>query len=248
MDLTVPAVEVLGVRVARLERPDALRLVEEIGDQPGSSYVVYVNAHTLNLAHRDPEYKAVLNRAALVLNDGAGVAMAGRMKKAPFPENLNGSDFNPQILKIAARRRWTVYFLGAREGVAERAAAALRQRIPDLTMAGVHDGYFPEMSSNAIAERIKASGADLLMVALGNPRQELWLADHLAQTGVSLGVGVGAFFDFAAGEVPRAPAWMNRMGIEWVYRLSREPRRLFKRYVVGNPAFLARAWRDRKTS
>lgn len=246
MDLTVPAVNLLGVRVARLRRPEALERIEEIGEQPGSSYVVYVNAHTLNLAHRDPEYGGVLNRAGLVLNDGSGVAMAARMKNAAFPENLNGSDFNPEILKLAARRGWTVYFLGAREGVAERAAAALRRRIPDLTMAGVHDGYFPEMSSSAIAERIKQSGAHVLMVAMGNPRQEFWMADHLIETGASLGVGVGAFFDFAAGEVPRSPAWMNRMGVEWAYRLSREPRRLFKRYVVGNPAFLARAWRDRK--
>jgi UDP-N-acetyl-D-mannosaminuronic acid transferase (WecB/TagA/CpsF family) len=143
VDLAIPAVEVLGVRVARLRRREALEQIEAIADLPGSSYVVYVNAHTLNLAHADAEYRAVLNRAALVLNDGSGVAMAGRMKKAPFPDNLNGSDFNPEILKIAARRGWTVYFLGAREGVAERAAAALRQRIPDLTMAGVHDGYFP---------------------------------------------------------------------------------------------------------
>ena len=246
MDLSIPAVEILGVRVGRLTRAQAREQVETIGRRPGSSYVVYVNAHTLNLSYRDPEYRAALNRAALVLNDGAGVAMAARMKGAPFRANLNGSDFNPQILEIAADRGWTVYFLGAREGVAEHAAAALRRRIPGLTMAGVHDGYFPEMSSAAIAARIKESGADVLMVAMGNPRQEMWLADHILETGASLGVGVGAFFDFAAGEVPRAPAWMNRMGVEWLYRLSREPRRLSKRYVIGNPLFLARSWRDRR--
>lgn len=246
MDRSVPSLEILGVRVARLTRAEALERIEELYAVPGASAVAYVNAHTLNLAHEDPDYRIVLDRAALVLNDGAGMAIAARMKTSPFPENLNGSDLNPMIIERAARRGWPVYFLGARDGVAQRAAAALRKRFPDLEMAGVHHGFFPEIGSAAIAERIRSSGAGLLMVAMGNPRQELWLADHLPATGASVGIGVGAFFDFSAGEVPRAPAWMNRAGIEWMYRLGREPRRLFGRYVVGNPKFLWRAWRDRK--
>lgn len=246
MDRSVPSLEILGVPVARLSRAEALDRIQELYEAPGSSSVAYVNAHTLNLAYGHAEYRRVLNRAALVLNDGSGVAMAARLKGARFPENLNGSDLNPLIVERAAQRGWPLYLLGAREGVAERAAAALRRRFPGLEMAGVHHGFFPEMGSGAIADRIRASGAGLLMVAMGNPRQELWLADHLLATGVSIGIGVGAFFDFSAGEVPRAPAWMNRAGIEWMYRLGREPQRLFRRYIVGNPTFLVRAWSDRK--
>jgi exopolysaccharide biosynthesis WecB/TagA/CpsF family protein len=247
VDRSVPSLEILGVPVARLSRAEALDRIQELYEAPGSSSVAYVNAHSLNLAYMNAEYRNVLNRAALVLNDGSGMAMAARLKGGRFPENLNGSDVNPLIIERAALRGWPVYLLGAREGVAERAAAALRRRYPGLEMAGVHHGFFPEMSSDAIADRIRSSGAGLLMVAMGNPRQELWLADHLLATGASVGLGVGAFFDFSAGEVPRAPAWMNRAGIEWMYRLGREPRRLFRRYIVGNPTFLVRAWRDRKS-
>lgn len=246
VDRSVPSLDILGVPVALLSRAEALDRIQELYEAPGTSSVAYANAHALNLAFEDVEYHKVLNAAALVLNDGAGVAMAARMKGVRFPENLNGSDLNPLIVERAATQGWPVYFLGARDGVAERAAAAMRSRYPGLQVAGVHHGFFPETSSGTVAELVRTSGAGLLMVAMGNPRQELWLAEHLPATGASVGIGVGAFFDFSAGEVPRAPAWMNRAGIEWVYRLGREPRRLFRRYMVGNPTFVVRAWRDRK--
>lgn len=248
MDRSIPSVSILGVRVAQLTRAQALDRVEELYAAPGSAMVAYVNAHSLSIAYEDPAYREVLEGCALVLNDGSGVAMAARFKGTSFPENLNGSDLNPLIIERAASNGWPVYFLGARDGVAERAAAALRRRFPGLQMAGVHHGYFIEMETDAIVARIRGSGAGLLMVAMGNPRQETWLSQHLGATGASIGIGVGAFFDFSAGEVPRAPAWMNRAGIEWMYRLGREPRRLFRRYVVGNPKFLARAWRDGRRS
>jgi exopolysaccharide biosynthesis WecB/TagA/CpsF family protein len=244
LDRSIPSVEILGVDVARLSRAEAVERISELHDAPGSAHVAYVNAHTLNLAYRDAGYRAALNRAALVLNDGSGVALAARMKSAAFPANLNGSDLNALIVERAAQRGWPVYMLGAKEGVAERAAAALRKRFPSLQMAGVHHGFFPSAGANAVVERIRASGAGVLMVAMGNPLQELWLDENLVATGAAVGIGVGAFLDFSAGAVPRAPAWMNRAGIEWIYRLGREPRRLFGRYVVGNPTFLWRAWKD----
>jgi exopolysaccharide biosynthesis WecB/TagA/CpsF family protein len=180
-----------------------------------------------------------------VLGDGAGIAIAARVQGDRFPANLNGSDFNPVILEEAAARGWPVYFLGARPGVAERAADGLRRRINALDIAGLHDGYFQD--NDAVVAAIKASGASVVMVAMGNPRQELWLRDHLDETGARLGVGVGAFFDFSAGQVRRAPAWMNRMGIEWLYRLAQEPARMWRRYIVGNPVFLWRVFVARLT-
>ncbi len=212
------------------------------------SLLVYVNAHTLNLACKDPAYRRILASADLVLNDGAGVGMAARWKGAPFPENLNGSDFNPLLIEAAGERGWPVFFLGGRPGVAEEASEILARRFPGLRVAGIADGYFDMARSQAIAAEIKASGAGLLMVALGNPLQEVWLDAWLKETGARLGVGVGAFFDFTAGTLSRAPAWMNRAGIEWMYRLVREPRRLFTRYVIGNPKFLIRAKLDARRS
>jgi exopolysaccharide biosynthesis WecB/TagA/CpsF family protein len=239
-----PTVEILGIPIARLSPAGALAEIDRIYSHEAPALVAYANAHTLNLAWTDPDYRRVLGIAAIVLNDGAGVGLAARFKGTRFPANLNGSDFNPRILGLAADNGWPVFLLGARPGVAERAATALQQRLRSLNIVGTRDGYWREEDEPGVVEAVRASGATVLMVALGNPRQEEWLGRNLVATGARIGVGVGAFFDFAAGEVRRAPAWMNRWGVEWVYRLFREPGRLWRRYVLGNPVFLWRVLRD----
>jgi exopolysaccharide biosynthesis WecB/TagA/CpsF family protein len=143
-------------------------------------------------------------------------------------------------LALAAERGWSAFLLGARPGVAREAGERLAARISGLRLAGARDGYFAEEETPRVLAEIRASGAEVLMVAFGNPRQEAWLDRHLAASGVRLGVGVGGFFDFAAGRVPRAPIWMQQAGLEWTFRLLHEPRRLWRRYVLGNPEFLAR--------
>lgn len=238
-------VEVLGVPVARLTataaREELVRLYER--DRP--ALVAYANAHTLNLASRDSGYRDVLLSADMVLNDGAGLSIAGRVFGRPFPENLNGSDFNPLVLEEAAARGWRVFFLGAKPGVAAEAARLLTQRIPGLLVCGTRDGYFAPEESDEVAREVARAGAGVVMVAMGNPLQETWLHRHLEATGVRLAVGVGAFLDFSAGVVPRAPSWMNRLWLEWLYRLLQEPRRMWRRYVLGNPLFLARVLKAR---
>lgn len=231
--------------MTKLTPAEALSQIERICEEEAPALVAYANAHTLNLSVADPSYREVLSRAAIILNDGAGIALAARLSGQRFPANLNGSDFNPEILGLAARKGWAVFFLGAKPGVAERAAEAMRARHPDLLVAGCRDGYWAPSETPDVIAAIRASDATLVMAAMGNPLQEKWLDHHLAATGARIGVGVGAFFDFAAGEVPRAPAWMNRWGVEWVFRLAQEPRRLWKRYIVGNPLFLARVLRER---
>jgi len=243
-----PGITMLGVRVAQLDYEAALTEIESAysASTPETpALVAYANAHTLNLAYESEALRGVLERAAVVLNDGIGLALAARLQGSRFTTNLNGSDFTPQLLKRAADRGWPVYLLGGRPGVAEEAGRRLAESTPGLEIAGCADGYFSEDEEDEVLERIRASGCRLLLVAMGNPKQELWLARHLPQTGARLGMGVGAFFDFAAEAVPRAPAWFNRVGIEWIYRLVREPGRLWRRYVVGNPLFLARVARER---
>lgn len=245
MERPFPTIEVLGLPVTKLTPTEALSEIVRIYEQEAPALVAYANAHTLNLSVADPAYRDVLSKAAIILNDGAGVALAARISGQRFPANLNGSDFNPEILGLAAERGWPVFFLGAKPGVAQRAAEALRSRYPALQVAGHRDGYWAPSEAAEVVEAIRSSGTTVVMAALGNPLQEKWLDQHLVATGARLGVGVGAFFDFAAGEVPRAPAWMNRWGIEWVFRLIQEPSRLWKRYIVGNPLFLARVLRAR---
>lgn len=242
----LPRVRVLGVPLVRVDAGGALRAIERSSETFPPALVMFANAHTLNLAWKDPSYRAILDGASLVLNDGIGIQLAARMRGVRFPENLNGSDLNPRLLDLAAQRRWSVFLLGAAPGVSDMAAERLVERVPGLRIAGTHHGYFDDAESDSVVRRIAQTQATVLLVAMGNPRQEVWLARHLVETGCRVGIGVGAFFDFTAGRQKRAPAWMNRLGVEWMYRLLHDPGRLWRRYVVGNPLFLIRAWRTRK--
>lgn len=240
----VPTIDIMGVDVGMLTGEQALELIRHQAERSGQM-LSYVNAHTLNLAARDPDLHEALKQSRLVLNDGIGLELAARMHGGSFPENLNGSDFTLRLLELAATEGWSVFLLGAEPGIAEAAAEQLSERIEDLQVVGTCHGFTGE-SDEMLAARVRESEADLLIVAFGSPLQETWLARNLHETGASIGIGVGAFLDFTAGKVSRAPRWMNRLGVEWCYRLFQEPGRMWRRYLLGNPAFLVRAWRDRR--
>ena len=232
--------------VARVTPRRALDAIEDLARSAPPVMVAHVNVHTLNLAVADAAYKELLRSADLVLNDGKGIMLGARLLRTPFPADLNGNFFTPLLLEVAGKRGWPVYFLGAKPGVAERAAEIVGGRIPGLTVAGARDGYFAADEEEEVAAAVRASGAKVVLVGLGNPRQERWLARWLGSTGALVGSGVGAFFDFQTGEVARAPDWMNRVGLEWVHRLAKEPRRMWHRYLVGNPRFLWRVLRQER--
>jgi exopolysaccharide biosynthesis WecB/TagA/CpsF family protein len=234
------SISILGVEVAVSSQAEALRRIEALADAPAPSMVVFVNAHTVNVAVRNHGFRSVLAAADIVLNDGIGMEIAARLQGRTFRENLNGSDFLPLVLDLASRRGWRVYLLGGRTGVAGAAARALRRANPELQVCGVHHGFFDPSESTAVVDDVRRSRADMLLVGMGNPAQELWLSEWLPQTGARVGIGVGAFFDFQSGKIRRAPQWMNRAGFEWAYRLLREPRRLARRYLFGIPLFLLR--------
>lgn len=235
-------IEVLGLPVAAIERAEALAAAEDLLGSAEPALLAFANAHACNLAARQCEFRKVLACADLLLPDGVGLAVAARVAGTAFPANLNGTDFLPQLLARAARRGCSVFLLGAAPGVAELAAERLQR--PGLRVVGTAHGY--QTDHAALTARIAASGAELLVVGMGMPRQERWLAEHLEATGVRLGVAAGAYLDFAAGAVRRAPPWMRAARLEWLFRLIGEPRRLFARYVLGNPAFLLRVLRARR--
>jgi len=242
--VTLDSVDLLDVRITSATAPDVLAQIERrMGAAADPLFVAFANAQTLNLASADADYRAVLKRADLVLNDGIGVALAARMLNRRFPENLNGTDFLPRLLELAAERGWSVFLLGGEAGTARAASDNLSRRIPNLRVVGVDHGYLTPASNRNVVGRIRASGAQVLLVGMGNPAQELWIASNLDATGARLAVGVGAFLDFAAGRVARAPAWLRRARMEWIWRLMIEPRRLWRRYLVGNPLFLFRSAR-----
>ena len=234
----IPTLTILGVRYARLNSSAALAEAERLFAQAAPAWIAIENVHAVNLACSHADNLEAVNRANLVLNDGKGVMLAALIQGSRFPADLNGNFFGPLLLERAAQRGWRVFLLGAEPGIAPRAAQQLMNRYSGLVIAGTHDGYFSD--EEKVIEQIRFANTDLLLVGMGMPRQERWLDHNLHKTGARLGVTVGAFLDFQAGKVPRAPAVLNRLGFEWVYRLIREPRRLWRRYLIGNPLFLLR--------
>ena len=230
------------VRVDVLDRPSATDRVLQAADRGESLMVAFCNAHTANVAARNPAFRDALKNA-LVLNDGVGVDMASRaLFGSRFPANLNGTDFVPHLLE-AAQQPLRLFLVGAEPGAAEAAAEAIRRRSPKAEIVGTVHGFFSDRQDGEVLERIKASGANLVLVAMGQPRQELWAARSCAEIPGPV-LCVGALFDFLAERVTRAPEPIRKMRLEWVYRLAQEPRRLGGRYLLGNIAFLTRVLRQ----
>jgi len=210
------------------------------------SLLAFVNPDCLNIAFNNSEYRHVLKNAQRVLPDGVGIHLGCRVMGTRLAANLNGTDFFPRLCERAAREKMSIYLLGARPGVAARAARVAEKQYPGLKIAGTMHGYFYDYKTPDVIKKINHSGADILLVAMGAPRQELWLARNAAALKPPLRLGVGGLFDFYSGQIRRAPAWVRELGMEWAWRLCMEPRRLWRRYVIGNPLFLARVWREKR--
>lgn len=231
--------DILGVAVTAATADEAVAALDARLTAGERVKLAYLNAHTSNLAGRDHAFRETLTRFT-VLNDGVGVNIASRvLHGSGFPANLNGTDFTPYYLKHT-HQRFRLFLLGAQKGIAEEAAAKLLALAPQHSLAGTRHGFFPPEEAGAIAAEIQASGADLVLVALGNPGQELFIDRQFEAMGCRMAMGIGALFDFLAGRVSRAPAALRALRMEWVYRLGREPGRLWRRYLLGNPRFLAR--------
>lgn len=238
-----PSTTVLGVRLDVISPPEALaRIAEWLGvpADPATRpmrHVVTLNPELVMAARGQPHFRAVIAAADLVLPDGVGVVWAARRQGAARVRRVTGVDMLMAVAERAAQRGWKVFLLGAAPGVAEAAARALRLRWPALTIAGTHAGDASAADDAATSRLVRASGADILFVAYGAPAQELWLARNRAALGVAVGMGVGGAFDVLAGRVPRAPAWLRRVGLEWAWRLAREPWRW--RRMLALPRFAA---------
>ncbi len=207
--------------------------------------IAFVNPDCLNIAYRNAEYHQVLTQATRVLPDGIGIHLGCRILGTSLLANVNGTDLFPRLCEqLAASPAGALYLLGAQPGIAELTAGNMQERYPGLRIAGVQHGFFAAEEEDAVIERINSSGADILLVAFGAPRQELWLARHRERLAPTVVMGVGGLFDFYSGRISRAPQWMREIGLEWVWRLLQEPGRMWRRYVIGNPLFLYRVWRQ----
>ena len=230
---------ILGVPVVAMDGAAAFAMVREAVATRTHRRFAFLNAHGANLAHGDPTFRKTL-RGFTVLPDGAGVDIASKwLYGAPFPANLNGTDFVPALLN-RQREGWTVGLLGAAPGVAEVAAANWAAAFPQHEFRIVSDGFLDAAKRDRVLSGLVDAPVDLLLVAMGNPQQEMFIAQHVDARHATVVMGVGALLDFAAGRVVRAPKPLRRARIEWTFRLLQEPRRLWRRYVIGNPLFLGR--------
>lgn len=200
--------------------------------------VYFANVHSLHLARRMPEFLRTLQNADLVLADGSGLNIAGRLTGQPIRENLNGTDFTPRLLSLAERSGWSVYLFGARNGVVTQAGVAIQSMFPSLRIAGCANGFLEPEDEAAVIEDMKRKKPDIVLVGLGSPRQEQWIEEHGAEIGAAVCLAVGGLFDFLAGKFRRAPRWMRSLGLEWLYRFLQDPKTKWDRVFIEIPGFL----------
>ena len=245
-------VDILGVRVACLDKPGILAVVRswvECGckssegqARPGCEHfrISYVNAHCLNTAARDSQYHNILNSFDLVYPDGIGVVLAGQYLGQPGLHKVTGRDWIKDFCQLAVAQGWRIYILAGKPGIARRAAESMAVRWPGLHIVGCCDGYFVEKAEQVVLCELAADPPDVLFVGMGSPLQEKWLAHHQEQLDIPVCWAVGALFDYVAGDEAPVPSWMDRMGFEWLWRLMIDPLGKWRRYLIGNPLFVAR--------
>ncbi|WP_172620771.1 WecB/TagA/CpsF family glycosyltransferase [Rubrobacter xylanophilus] len=242
-------VEVLGIGVDPVRAGELEAKISRFIREGRRATVLNVNAHCLNLAWRDSRLRAALRGADLVFCDGNGVRLAARLCGGYIPERITYADWVWRLAGVAAERGFSMYLLGARPGVAEEAARRLSARHPSLRIAGTHHGYFDRRpgspENEEVIRRINAADPDVLLVGFGMPEQELWLFENRERLSARVALTGGAVFDYASGRLRRGPRLLTENGLEWLARLAIEPRRLWRRYLIGNPLFLLRVLRWR---
>jgi len=200
------------------------------------------NIHSINQAHKYPWLKNLINEAEIVRNDSAGIQFAGKILGTPIKERLTWADFGWDLAAFCEKEGLTQYFLGNKPGIAEKAKAKLQEKHPNLKVVGTHHGYFEKEGdeNEKVVQEINSLKPDILIVGFGMPLQERWIRDNREKLDVGIIMTGGNCFTFLAGEESRAPKWMHENGLEWLYRFLKEPRRMFSRYIIGNPLFLFR--------
>lgn len=236
-------VTILGIPVAAPTMAEAVAKLEQFIDEGTPHIIATANAEMIMMAQTDTELARVLREADLVVPDGAGVVWAARYQGHPIPERVAGYDLTQELLARASQKGYRVYFLGAAPGIAEAASRAACNRYPGLIIAGVQDGYFQPEDDGSVISAICQAKPHILLAALGVPKQEKWLHNNQNRLGVAVAMGVGGTFDVMAGVVERAPVWMQRSSLEWLFRLYKQPYRAIR--MLALPRFVIKVWQEK---
>jgi N-acetylglucosaminyldiphosphoundecaprenol N-acetyl-beta-D-mannosaminyltransferase len=248
-DTPLPAVCLLGVRIHTLSVEQLLqRILASITNQE-QLVIANVNVHALNLAYGTPRLRNFLNHADVVFCDGFGVKWGGRLLGLDIRHRYTPPDWLVRLSELCVQHHFSLFLLGARPGVAEQAARRLKEHSPGVELVGVYHGYFDKRlgspESEQVIAQINSASPHILIVGFGMPLQEFWIEENQSRISANIIIPVGAALDYIAGEVPRGPRWMTDHGFEWLARLVIEPRRLWRRYIIGNPLFLWRVLKQR---
>ncbi len=228
--------KILGIGIDRVTSQQAMDKIGEFIASGQSHQIVTANAEIIYQASRNEKMRNVINNAQMVTADGSGVIWASRQLGEPLEERVTGIDLVNSICERSAADKWKIYILGSAPGVAATAAVNIRDKFPGCNIVGTHHGYFNGKEEKQILAELKQLKPDVLFVALGAPKQEYWIADHLADLGIPVGMGIGGSMDVLSGNVKRAPKWMQKMSLEWLYRIAIQPTR-YKR-ALALPKFM----------
>lgn len=238
-----------GINIDNVSLQEACRLIiKKAKEKDKYDYVVTPNVDHIIKLRKDKEFAEVYKKATIVLADGMPLVWASKLLGSPLNERVTGSDVFPLVCEMAAKEGITVYFLGGLDGVADKAKENLIKKYPSLKVVGTYSppfGFENDIIENTkIINQINKVKPDILFVGVGAPKQEKWMYNNLEQLRVPISLGIGASFDFVAGTINRAPKWMQKNGIEWLWRFGQEPKRLFKRYFIEDMAFIAIVYKE----
>lgn len=238
---------ILGVKTTPATIDELHRALTELVEEGGPGFCLSANIHGLNLARKTPWLREFYNRAQLVRVDGAGVVLGAKLLGREIPPRLTWADWGWLLAEYLAGAGHTVFFLGGARGAAEEAGQRLKAHAPGLRLVGVRHGFFRKTGpeNEAVIEAINRAEPDVLVIGMGMPLQERWLLDNHRRLKVKVYLTGGNAFHYLAGWTKRCPEWMGRMGLEWLYRLLQEPRRMFKRYIWGNTVFILAVLRQK---
>ena len=238
----IPRVNILGVGISAINMAMALETVEKWITERSPHYVCVTPVHSVMDCQRNPELRHIQNASGLSTPDGMPLVWLSRLKGFRHVERVYGPDLMLALCERSAAKGYRHFFYGGAEGVPEQLASVLQKRFPGLQVAGTFSPPFRPLTPDEdeqVVQIINKAAPDIVWVGLGSPKQEYWMAEHVGRLTAPVLIGVGAAFDFLTGRKPQAPRWMQRAGLEWLFRLLTEPRRLWRRYLINNPLFVA---------
>lgn len=238
-------ITILNTVIDVLNVEDTIDLVDKYVQTKTPLHLMGVNADKINELNRNEVMKQIVNSCGIINADGASVILASKYLKKPLPERVAGIDLMQSLVALSENKGYSVYLLGAKQAVVEKAAEVLKERHPQLNIVGIHNGYFKESDWPSISLELKEKRPDFVFVGITSPLKE-YLIEYLQDQGhKAVFMGVGGSFDVISGNIPRAPLWMQKANLEWLFRVMQEPKRLFKRYFVGNLVFIKAVFEEK---